>query len=341
MLNKYLFFAAGRVAHPLVECVVSTQQQQQQQQQTTLVAGFVPVLFEAPFPMFPAPLRAPTSGALHATQTLLSPARAGDWSCICGFSNFATRSSCFGCQRPRDPRTVNTATTERGSNTVKPGDWSCACGTHNFARRTNCMTCDAPKPVAAAYPAPVTHGERILPGDWLCSGCTAHNFRSRGTCVRCGEKKPLQAESCAPPVPWTCAACHTANPSSRRDCEICGVTRPNEKHQGSAPLVHVVSDITTPPQGAGPSAPRMGDWTCSQCLYMNFAVRSSCKQCAAGRPSLTGAPAKPAAQEMKKGDWTCTCGYHNFAKRMRCYGCQSQKPIGAGEPAQQNAVAHE
>jgi hypothetical protein len=328
MLNKYLFFAAGRVAHPLVECVVSTQQQQQQQQQQQphLIAGFVPVLFEAPLLFPPAihPRVGTTSpqacGGLHATQPLLSPPRPGDWVCACGFSNFASRMSCFGCQRPREK------SSERGANTVKPGDWSCPCGTHNFARRTNCMTCDAPKPVSATYPNAMTHGERILPGDWLCSACNAHNFKSRGACVRCGEKKVMSSgDATALPVPWTCAACHTANPSSRRDCEICGVARPNEIHNNNG--MNPSGGMTTPaPNATAASAPRAGDWSCPQCNFMNFAVRANCKNCTSARPAESGAPARAPAQELKKGDWTCSCGYHNFAKRVRCYGCQGTRP---------------
>lgn len=317
MLNKYLFFAAGRVAHPLVECVVSSQQQQQQQQQQ-LVGEFVPVMFGAPM-LLPLPMHVtPISrgqgvgspGALHATQPLLSPSRPGDWTCACGFSNFSSRMSCFGCQRPRE---------KAATTTLKPGDWSCPCGTHNFARRTHCMTCDAPKPIVASYPAPSTHGERVLPGDWLCAACNAHNFRSRDLCIRCGDKKPAGHDSTSLAVPWTCAACHTANPSSRRDCEICGVTRPNEMH--NAPPTE-----SSAPSAASLSTPRVGDWVCTQCNYNNFAVRANCKSCAAARPVESGAPARAPVLEMKKGDWTCSCGCHNFAKRLRCFECQSQKP---------------
>ena len=63
--------------------------------------------------------------------------RPGDWTCACGFNNYASRSQCMKCDAPKPA----------GGGGGVPGDWTCAaCNTSNFARRTTCFGCQAPKP---------------------------------------------------------------------------------------------------------------------------------------------------------------------------------------------------
>jgi len=92
-----------------------------------------------------------------------------DWLCSkCNEHNFARRTVCFGCQRPKDPLPPNSTDHTSGKNTEqfsggKPndesessrslqsphfltGDWTCnECKEHNFARRYMCFGCGTPK----------------------------------------------------------------------------------------------------------------------------------------------------------------------------------------------------
>lgn len=412
MLSKCLYLA-GRVAPPLVECVMTSSQQQQPScyppaAAATTVAQHhhhhhhhrhVPDApsFHGPHPQHvnppqsvavitvempqtvamgpmpqpvatvsasaavPLPMVMPFFGgsALQPTAVLLAPRHrqdGGDWLCVCGFSNFASRMVCFGCQRPR---TDGNASKQNAVQALRPGDWSCACGAHNFARRTSCVTCDAPKPIVSGYVQPHAaqqnhQADRILPGDWLCAACGAHNFRSRVACIKCSEKKPtsISSPTTSGPtsaalltVPWTCAACHSSNPGSRKDCEICGVVRPHASAASTSASFVTSQAISssswsTTSTATSSSGARPGDWSCPVCNFSNFSTRSSCKNCTASRPEETGAAALRAPQEMKKGDWTCSCGYHNFARRVRCFECHVERPAEAtADPPQTDAAA--
>mmetsp|Transcript_108910 Transcript_108910/g.347679 ORF Transcript_108910/g.347679 Transcript_108910/m.347679 type:complete len:92 (+) Transcript_108910:1-276(+) len=79
-------------------------------------------------------------GGSSSTGPVVRTMKPGDWSCPnqeCGFHNFASRSSCKGCQ-----------TTRPG---YQPGDWTCgACREHNMAAYPACMKCQAAKPTNLA-----------------------------------------------------------------------------------------------------------------------------------------------------------------------------------------------
>lgn len=365
---------SGRIA-PIMEVMrgmaTDHNREREQQAQQQQPPAFRPDLFSGLFqPLFPTSSAPLTPGAFHSTSPMWTAKdpKSGDWRCVCGFSNFASRSQCFGCHRPREGP---------APTSIKPGDWSCACGTHNFARRTHCMTCDAPKPTVGGSIMGSTK-ERVLPGDWRCPGCQAHNFRSRTACLRCGEVRTAAAAAMTPTPPWNCVGCHTANDSARSQCEICGLDRPPA---GGLPTATPTTTTTTTPDAVPPqfsnnsaevatdyfesapptprsvasnstfrtattattlntsfvgsSAPlRPGDWTCEGCQFTNFASRTSCKECSSPRPLAAGAPLPRPTQKVLSGDWTCLCGFHNFARRQRCGECNKIRPVGASVAVQ-------
>lgn len=92
---------------------------------------------------------------------------------------------------------------------------------------------------------------------------------------------------------------------------------------------------------------REGDWTCAGCNNSNFAWRTECKRCNAGKDGAEGAPAggrksfggnnsfgEKKQFEVREGDWTCAgCNNSNFAWRTECKRCNAGKDGAEGAPA--------
>ena len=104
----------------------------------------------------------------------------GDWVCSsCGKNNFASRTTCFGCKKPK-PRM---------------GDWTCAsCGYVNFVKNTICKKCDHERPQTSTDTQVATitttaPAAAPKPGDWKCS-CGETNFGTRIVCRKCGAERP-------------------------------------------------------------------------------------------------------------------------------------------------------
>ncbi|RNF01092.1 zinc finger family protein [Trypanosoma rangeli] len=255
---------------------------------------------------------------LHqATPSLFFPHVAGDWTCVCGFSNFASRAVCFQCHRAKSepslvggepPKFVDTK-----YNGLRRGDWVCACGAHNFAKREVCLSCETERKLSDRQRE--GSSSRLLPGDWICKKCNAHNFRARRECLRCGWKPiavgPTGAASTGAGYttgvmqsPWMCLACHAVNKKQVTSCEVCGSVR--EALAVSAP--------------SAPMSLRPDDWHCGQCGFLNFSSRISCKNCRS-----------PSAKEDGATDpslWVCRCGYKNFRDRESCRDCGASRPAG-------------
>lgn len=71
----------------------------------------------------------------------------------------------------------------------------------------------------------------------------------------------------------------------------------------------------------------LNDWWCRTCSNTNFAWRTSCHLCGAGRPD-----SKPAQVE-RPGDWRCqSCAVNNFASRHACFKCGRARPAPALAP---------
>lgn len=60
---------------------------------------------------------------------------------------------------------------------------------------------------------------------------------------------------------------------------------------------------------------RPGDWTCSNCMDINFAKNIVCRVCKIEKGTYFGEP----------GDWTCKCGEINFKSRTECRKCRVGK----------------
>lgn len=95
----------------------------------------------------------------------------------------------------------------------------------------------------------------------------------------------------------------------------------------------------------GEKKAREGDWTCAGCNNSNFAWRTECKRCNAGKDGAEGAPAgrnsfggERKQFETREGDWTCpSCNNSNFAWRTECKRCNAGKDGAEGAPASGNS----
>ncbi|XP_057799398.1 uncharacterized protein LOC131015152 [Salvia miltiorrhiza] len=156
------------------------------------------------------------------------------------------------------------------------------------------------------------------PGDWNCRSCQHLNFQRRDSCQRCGDPRP----------------------GDRADYGSFG---------GRGSAAAAAFGFT------GPDV-RPGDWYCSvaNCGAHNFASRSSCFKCGAGKDDAAGGPAAfdtemsrarafgfggggggagaGGRSGWKSGDWICTrsgCNEHNFASRMECFRCNAPRETGS------------
>ena len=66
-----------------------------------------------------------------------------------------------------------------------------------------------------------------------------------------------------------------------------------------------------------------GDWACGKCGFVNFAKKTECSKCRAGKSENTFS--------VKPGDWNCPgCQDVNFASRTHCRKCNTAKPSSNG-----------
>jgi Zinc finger, C3HC4 type (RING finger) len=129
----------------------------------------------------------------------------GDWGCVCGERNFASRGKCRVCLKQKP--------------LIKPGDWRCACGEVNFAARTKCRACNT------------TGGGEPRAGDWRCT-CGELNFASRTQCRKCSatpEGKHVEVPAAAELV---CDVEATA------DVDACIICMDNKRQCMAAPCRH-------------------------------------------------------------------------------------------------------
>jgi len=61
---------------------------------------------------------------------------------------------------------------------------------------------------------------------------------------------------------------------------------------------------------------KRGDWICPDCGDHCFASKNTCR-CGKWRPKPT--------QQLKPGDWNCSCGELNFSSRLTCRKCNNEK----------------
>ncbi|CAF1022435.1 unnamed protein product, partial [Didymodactylos carnosus] len=125
----------------------------------------------------------------------------GDWNCSCGQLNFASRTSCFKCNKSKQ---ITPSTSQIAAPQQSAGDWTCdTCGNLNWAVRLACNKCG--KNRTEVYNHPSTPISR-KPGDWNCEGCQHDNFGSRVVCRQCGAARP-QNEKSTEHVSGDCVVC--------------------------------------------------------------------------------------------------------------------------------------
>lgn len=254
-----------------------------------------------------------------------------DWTCACGFVNFASRTVCMTCSTPKKAGSA-TASTSRTAAAVATtpvsaarNDWTCSCGFVNFASRTVCKSCSAQKaaPHAPVPTAPIASSLSEAKADWTCA-CGMLNFAFRASCYACGNVKgtPIRDPSEVEYV-WHCRNCRFPN-MLRTVCLECQTPR-------DPSVAHTATSTTALPTS------KPGDWICA-CGTSNFASRTDCFGCHRQKGVAFVPSSSSSSPATKPGDWTCVCGTSNFASRTECFGCRRQKSA-ASPPVAHPAVA--
>lgn len=300
--------------------------------------------------LFPLSLLGGASQARGAHDGFVGQ-RSNKWSCpSCGVRNF-NRQRCFGCSLPRAEQNDDRFEVFQDS---RPQRYSSDEPVEGIAVRS----------VAEEFSTP----KEMKKGDWLCRKCSAHNFAFRHHCIDCGNARP---------------AFRTAGPSTSPR-ESRSQTATSQAEAGDAAAGDLRATTTEPRTNdeitltdrqkflfaeflsSGLAPPKVGDWRCCACKFVNFASRTTCKVCAnesstKGNASFNEADisdlillrkkksrsgsrsgSRPAPSSNSKSDWICSrCQYINFSKRDRCNKCGTNKhapapdsPSGEATPQQ-------
>jgi Zn-finger in Ran binding protein and others len=277
--------------------------------------------------------------------------RPGDWSCDCGFNNFAFRIVCNSCRAPR-PSSLPPATGPGFGTSVqaKPGDWVCDCGFHNFAFRNSCNSCSKARPAGTGGDLDVKDGAHLStgsgapvgggfggfgggggggftkPGDWVCS-CGFNNFAFRTFCNSCNSPKPSGG---GPPM--GSGGGYGGGGYGGGGYGGGGYGGGGGGYGGGGGGYG----------GGGGGGGRPGDWQCA-CGYSNFGFRATCNSCNAAKEGGSPAPGGGGGYGgggggyggggggygggyvSRPGDWVCSCGFNNFASRRDCNSCGMPK----------------
>lgn len=250
-----------------------------------------------------------------------------DWECGCGYRNFAKRTSCYKCKKPKAPGALPVASGAAAEDllfaslhlpkptSTKPaaGDWECECGCSNFAKRALCFRCQKPR-ASASQSAPFV----LRHGDWLCK-CGNVNFSWRVACFTCEKpressmEKPLQLRM----GDWVCTKCKAINFQGKTECHEC--------HRKPSPEELAAAFQYRKLHG--------GEWVCAKCNVVNWKNRTECFKCQApkGTAKSPTSDAPSLAKIVAIGDWLCSCGCNNFRKRKNCFRCGILRPAKGKE----------
>ena len=221
----------------------------------------------------------------------------------------------------------------------KPGDWRCdGCNFLNFARRNFCKDCGSAKPgyTPSQNPRPQNSGES-RPGDWNCERCNFSNFARRKFCKDCGASRPGGA---AQPSGggyggggggyggggggYGGGGGGYGGGGGGYGGGGGGYGGGGGGYGGGGGGGGGYGDGGGSGVRGNHRGPRMkpGDWKCPDCSFINFARRTSCKDCGCQRPER-----EIGQNHGRPGDWNCSsCDYHNFAYRDACGQCGDAKP---------------
>jgi hypothetical protein len=123
----------------------------------------------------------------------------GDWTCSCGFGNFASRDMCKNCNRPRnflEPSDAQDAyaappASAPPSAVIGNSNWMCThCQLSNPEQARVCLRCVLPRNLAQKKP---DHAQAFGGGkrpDWWCQKCQFKVFGSKERCGKCQTRRP-------------------------------------------------------------------------------------------------------------------------------------------------------
>eukprot|EP00930_Biecheleria_cincta_P095551 TRINITY_DN874_c0_g1_i1.p1 TRINITY_DN874_c0_g1~~TRINITY_DN874_c0_g1_i1.p1 ORF type:complete len:401 (-),score=79.28 TRINITY_DN874_c0_g1_i1:47-1249(-) len=211
----------------------------------------------------------------------------GDWDCPkCGEFVFASRSTCFRCDRE--------AKGQGKAGGRREGDWDCpTCGQLVYGSKDACPFCER----AAKGESKGKSGER-REGDWDCPKCGQLVYASKDACPFCeraakGESKGKSGGRRE--GDWDCPVCGELVFASKDSCFACErAGRSQSKGQSKGQ--------SSNDQRIGK---KPGDWNCRDCGALMFAGRESCMIC-----------------ERRANDWTCPgCSTLVFGSKDSCFKC--------------------
>eukprot|EP00760_Papus_ankaliazontas_P035835 PhM_4_TR8043/c0_g1_i1/m.106619 len=290
----------------------------------------------------PAPTPSSTSSAARGSN---------DWTCSCGYRNFASRSSCGVCGQARagsSPSDAAESTAAPRPKLLREGDWSCQkCASVNFSFRTVCFSCAAPKPREGADGQEDLKSGLAEDGPWICI-CGTSNEASTKACVGCAsERTPVFDASQSTQTQdqkgmWACE-CGAANMAFRSECFSCGKSAPSDAvAQARTETMRAVeeseqSKVTTTSSAAE------SNWNCSHCGFCNFPFRGECFACTKPRdvsPTTGSVPMESMFGNFDKSPvtqpyspvstmpWECAaCATPNEGTQSECATCGLVRPV--------------
>lgn len=141
----------------------------------------------------------PSSGGGGSGQKIPANARVGDWICVCGNHNYASRETCNkpGCGKKKIQGSAITASSlaEMRQKSMRSVQIPITPMVQQVQQQQ--WVNQTPMMYQQAYTAPRQLPSNAKPGDWLCPACGNHNYASRDVCNKqgCNQARPTGASA--------------------------------------------------------------------------------------------------------------------------------------------------